>query len=90
MNLKIEDSFFPQFKEMVENFVKDNKVEVIDDSEYNFENNYPQKVVIGSIEEVRQRVYEAEKRIGAGDFITEEEYETQTDRFFSEELGIQR
>jgi hypothetical protein len=86
MNLKIEDSFFPQFKEMIENFVKDNKVEVIEDEEYDFENNYPQSVVVSSVEEVRRRVYEAEQEVG----LTEEEYDIQMDKFFKEELGIDR
>ncbi len=85
MNLKIEDSFFPQFKEMIENFVKDNKVKIVDE-EYDHENNYPQSVVVSSVEEVRKRVYEAEQEEG----LSEEEYEAQMDKFFKEELGIER
>ncbi len=90
MNLKIEDNFFPQFQEMIKNFVKEKKVEVVEDEEYDFENNYPENVVVSSVDEVRRRVYEAEKRIDEGDFITEDEYETRMDKFFSEELGIKR
>jgi hypothetical protein len=89
MNLQIEDSFFPHFKAMIDSFVNDRKVQVVDDS-YDYENNYPQSVVVSSIEEVRRRVFEAEKRIEAGDFITEEEYEIQMNNFFKEELGIAR
>jgi len=89
MNLQIEDSFFPQFKVMIENFIKEKKVHIADDS-YDYENNYPQSVVVSSVDEVRRRVFEAEKRIENGDFITEEEYEIQMDKFFKEELGIVR
>jgi len=74
---------------MIDSLVKEHKVEIIED-EYDYENNYPEGVAISSIEEVRRRVYEAEKRISEGDFITEEEYEVQMDKFFAEELGIKR
>lgn len=70
--------------------MKDSKVKIVDDEEYDHENNYPQSVVISSVEEVRKRVYEAEKRIDDGDFISEEEYEIQMNKFFKEELGINR
>jgi len=90
LNLKIDDSFFPHFKAMIDSLVKDHKLQIIEDDTYDFENNYPQSAVVSSVEEVRRRVYEAEKRINDGDFITEEEYEIQMNRFFSEELGIER
>ena len=83
MNLQIEDSFFPQFKVMIENLIKEKKVHIADDS-YSYENNYPQSAVVSSVDEVRRRVFEAEKRIENGDFITEEEYEIQMDKFFKE------
>ncbi|MBN2824650.1 MAG: hypothetical protein JXQ76_04955 [Campylobacterales bacterium] len=87
LNLRIEDSFFPQFRAMIEDFVKEHKVEVIDnDEEYDYENNYPQSVVISSVEEVRRRVYEAEQEEG----MSEEEYNAFMDKFFEEELGIKR
>jgi hypothetical protein len=75
---------------MIDSLVKDRKLQIVKDDYYDFENNYPQSVVLSSAEEVRRRVYEAEKRINDGDFITEEEYEIQMNRFFSEELGIER
>ncbi|MEA2029967.1 MAG: hypothetical protein U9N49_13485 [Campylobacterota bacterium] len=87
INLRVEDSFFPQFRAMIDDFIKEHKVEVIEeDEEYDYENNYPQSVVVSSVEEVRRRVYAAEQEEG----ITEEEYERQMDRFFKEELGIER
>jgi len=89
MNLQIEDSFFPQFKSLIESFIRERKVQIVED-EYDYQNNYPQSVVVSSVEEVRRRVYEAEKRIQEGDFITEEEYEIQMDKFFMDELGISR
>jgi hypothetical protein len=85
MNLQIEDSFFPHFKAMIDSFVNDRKVQVVDDS-YDYENNYPQSVVVSSIEEVRRRVFEAEQETG----VTEEEYNILMDKFFQDELGIQR
>lgn len=90
INLKVEDSFFPHFKAILDSFIKDKKVQVIENEEYDFENNYPQNTVISSVEEVKKRVFEAEKRISNGDFITEKEYEKQMDKFFQEELGVKR
>jgi hypothetical protein len=89
INLRIEDSFLAQFQAIIANLSKEHKIEVIED-EYDYENNYPQSAVVSSIEEVRRRVYEAEKRIEEGEFLTQEEYEKQMDRFFKEELGITR
>lgn len=57
----------------------------IDDS-FDFENNYPKSVVVSSVEDVRKRVFEAEKEIG----INEEQYNKLMDKFFTEELGIKR
>ena len=88
LNLKIDDSFFPHFKAMVDSLVKDHKVEIVD--EYDYENNYPESVVVSSIEEVRRRVHEAEQRINDGEYLTKEEYEVQMNKFFKEELGIDR
>jgi len=89
INLRVEDSFFAQFQAIIANLSKEHKIEVIEE-EYDYKNNYPQSVVVSSIEEVRRRVYEAEKRIEEGEFLTQEEYEKQMDRFFKEELGITR
>lgn len=87
MNLKIEDSFFPHFKAMIDSLVKDKKVKIIEDDEsYDFENNYSQSAVVSSIEEVRRRVFEAEQEEG----MTQEDYELFMNKFFKEKLGIQR
>lgn len=89
MNLKIDDNFFPHFKAMIESLVKDKKVEVVD-QEYDYENNYPESVVVSSVEEVRQRVHEAENRINDGEYLTQEQYDETMNKFFKEELGINR
>ncbi len=89
MNLKIDDSFFPHFKAMIESFVKDHKIEIIEDTN-DYGNSYPQTVVVRSIEEIRTRVSEAQKRIENGEFHTQEQYELMMDRFFSEQLGMKR
>ncbi|HQR73493.1 MAG TPA: hypothetical protein PLH07_05425 [Sulfurovum sp.] len=75
---------------MIDSLVKDHKLQFIEDDTYDFENNYPQSVVVSIVEEVRRRVYEAEKRITEGHFTTQEEYEEQMNRFFKDELGIDR
>lgn len=87
MNLKIEDNFFPHFKAMIDSLVKDKKVKIIEyDEDYDFENNYPQNAIVSSVEEVRRRVFEAEQEVG----MTEEEYQQFMDKFFKEEIGIER
>ncbi len=58
--------------------------------DFDYENNYPEELVVSSVEEVRARVYEAENRIENGEFHTEDEYNRLMDKFFEEELGIQR
>lgn len=89
LHLKVEDSFFPHFKALIDSLIKDRKVEVIEEG-YDYENNYPQSVVVNSIEEVRRRVYEAEDRIKGGEYLTQGQYDELMDRFFKEELGIDR
>jgi hypothetical protein len=84
ISLKIEDAFFPHFKALIDSLVKDKKVELVD--EYDYENNYPQEAVVSSIEEVRRRVYEAEKEPS----MTEAEYDATMNNFFNNEPGIDR
>lgn len=86
INLKIDDTFFPHFKAILESFVKDKKVEIIQDDDFDFENNYPKNAVVSSVEDVRKRVFEAEKEIG----LNEDQYNKLMDKFFTEELGIKR
>lgn len=83
MNLQIDESFFPHFKALIDSFVRDNKVQIISDG-------LPKHLICSSVEEVRRRVYEAEKRINDGEYLTEEEYDKAIDDFFTNELGIQR
>ncbi|MFA5234948.1 MAG: hypothetical protein WC390_11170 [Sulfurimonas sp.] len=86
INLKIDDTFFPHFKAILESFVKDKKVEIIQGDDFDFENNYPKNVVVSSVEDVKKRVFEAENEIG----LNEEQYNKLMDKFFTEELGIKR
>ena len=88
MNLKIDDSFFPHFQALIESFVKDKKVEIIEN--YNYDNNFPKNLTINNVHEVQNRVFEAETRIKNGEYITEEQYDRSMDKFFKEELGIER
>lgn len=90
LNLKIDDNFFPQFKALVDSYVSEHKIEIIKDENFDYENNYPQSVVLSSVEEVKKRVLESEHRIEKGEFHTQEDYEILMNKFFSEELGIKR
>jgi len=86
VELQINDSDLDLFKTLIDN-LKEGMVEGFEIKEsYDYENNYPQSVVVKSVEEVRQRVYEAEQEEG----MSEEEYETFMNKFFQEELGIDR
>jgi len=85
IHLKIEDSFFPHFKALIDSLIKDRKIEVIED-EYDYENNYPPEAVASSVEEVRRRVYEAEKEPS----MTQQEYDRVMDDFFKNELVVER
>ncbi|HIP45265.1 MAG TPA: hypothetical protein EYG93_08070 [Sulfurospirillum arcachonense] len=83
MNLQIEESFFPHFKVLIDSFVNDNKIKLIN-------NDFPEELTCNSIEEVRRRVYLAEKRIENGQSLTQEEYDKEMDNFFTNELGSTR
>ena len=90
LNLKIDDNFFPQFKALVDSYVNEHKIEIIKDENFDYENNYPQGVVLSSVEEVKKRVLESEHRISNGEFHTQEDYEKLMNKFFTEELGIKK
>ncbi len=87
LNLQIEDSFFPHFKAMLDSFIKDKKVTILEED---FGDDYPQSVVLGSVEEIRKRAYNAENRIKNGEGIYQEEYDETMNKFFKEEIGIDR
>ena len=55
-----------------------------------FDVKVPKEFVVDSVEEVRKRVYEAESRIEDGQGLDEGQYELFMDKFFKEELGIDR
>ena len=90
MNLEIDNNFFPHFQAIIDSFVKDNKVSVIEIDDYDYAKNAPKSVVVSSVEEVRRRVALAEERIEETGGLTEEEYEIAMNRFFKEELGVER
>ncbi|MDD3324510.1 MAG: hypothetical protein PHN38_05260 [Sulfurospirillaceae bacterium] len=79
LNLKIDDTFFPHFKAMLDSFIKDKKVEIID-------NPQPYSFIVSSVEEVQKRVFKAENEPS----LSQEEYQAQMDTFFKDELGIKR
>lgn len=70
LSLKIDDTFFPHFKAMLDSFIKDKKVEIIDDHYHSF--------IVSSVEEVQKRVLEAENEPS----LSQEVYQKQMDTFF--------
>ena len=86
MNLEIDNNFFPHFKAMIDSFVKDNKVSVVEIDDYDYTKNAPESLIVSSVEEVQRRVALAE----AEESMTEEEYEIAMNKFFKEELGVER
>ncbi len=86
MNLEIDNTFFPHFKAMIDSLVKDNKVSVVEIDDYDYASYAPESAIVSSVEEVRRRVAIAEAEEG----MTEEEYEIAMNKFFKEELGVER
>jgi len=86
MNLEIDNTFFPHFKAMIDSFVNDNKVSVVEVYDYDYVRYAPESSVLNSVEEVRRRVAMAEAEEG----VSEEAYEIAMNRFFKEELGTKR
>jgi len=82
INLRVEDSIVDVIKTVLSGFVEQKKVQIIDEEKSSF--------IVSSVEEVRKRVYEAEKRIDVNGGINEEEYEKRMNDFFTNELGISR
>ena len=81
MNLQIDENFYPHFKALIDSFVNDNKIKII-------KKNYqlPNEVIISSVEDVKQRVYSAEKEVG----MSKNEYNLTMDDFFKKEFGVSR
>ena len=78
LNLKIDDTFFPHFKAILESFIKDKKIEIIDDNPHDF--------IVNSVEEVKKRVFEAEQEAS----LSQDEYNEKIELFFKTELGLTR
>jgi len=81
INLQIEESFYPQFKAMIDNFVNQNKIKILK-KEYAFSDN----MTLSSVQEVQERVYASEKEEG----LSEEAYEKEMENFFKKEFGISK
>ena len=90
MSLEIDNSFFPHFKAMIDSFVRDRKVSIVEESAYDYAAYTPESTIVSSEKEVQQRALEAEKRIVSGHGVSEKDYEENMSRFFQEELGITR
>lgn len=79
VNLRVEESFYPHFQALISSLIRDKKVELVDD-------DFPQDLIVSSVEEVRRRVYESEKEPS----ISQDEYNSIMNNFFKNELGITR
>lgn len=90
LNLKIDDSVFSHVKTMLEGFIQDRTVEVVEEDDFDYGAHCPPELIVSSVEEVRKRVYDAQQRIKESGGISEEEYEVMMNKFFKEELGIER
>ena len=90
LNLKIDDSVFSHVKTMLEGFIQDRTIEVLEEDDFDYAAHCPPELIVSSVEEVRKRVYDAQQRIKEGSGISEEEYEVMMNKFFKEELGIER
>ncbi len=85
MHLEVDNSFFPHFQAMIESFVKDHKVSILNVN-HDAPSAAPASVVLSSVAEVQRRALEAELQPG----ISSEEYEKEMEGFFRKELGITR
>ena len=61
--VKIDNARFNEFK----NLIKDMNAEIL--------NSYPDEIVVGNLDEVRKRVYEAQQRIKNGEYVDEKEFD---------------
>ncbi len=86
IKLIIEDSIYSRLMGLLEILPKGSvTIEPVED-DYDYAAHCPPELIVSSVEEVRRRVYEAEKQEG----LSEEEYEVMMNKFFKEELGIER
>ncbi|NEW61350.1 hypothetical protein GSY74_08655 [Sulfurovum sp. bin170] len=81
INLQIDESFYPHFKAIIDSFVNDNKIKILQKRE-----KFPRELVINSIEEVQRRVYASEQEKS----LSQEEYDIDMDIFFEREFGVKR
>jgi len=82
ISINVEDSFVDTLQTMLRGFIEQKKIQIIDENKSSF--------TVNSIDEVKKRVYEAEKRIHNNGGIDEQEYEEMMNNFFTTKLGISR
>jgi len=88
-NSEVEDIFirgFERDKDKFLAFIQSSYAKKALLNEYNYAKNAPESVIVSSVEEVQRRVALAE----AEESMTEVEYEVAMDKFFREELGVDR
>jgi len=81
LNLQIEESFYPQFKAMIENFVNEKKIKILK-KEFAFSDT----IIVSSTQEVQERVYASQSEEG----LSEEAYEKEMEIFYKKEFGISK
>jgi len=86
LQIDISDSLYDTFIAFIQNLPPD----IISVKKISTSNELSEDIVISSKDVVRKRVYEAEKRIKKGDYLTQNQYDNEMNDFFRNELGIER
>ncbi len=80
ISLEIDNNFFPHFKAMIDSFIKDNKVSVVEINDYDYAKDAPDSVIVSSVEDVHNRVAAAEERIKESGGLTEKTFWESVDK----------
>ncbi|NEW60834.1 hypothetical protein GSY74_06020 [Sulfurovum sp. bin170] len=84
LQINIADSLYEKFIAYIQSLPQD----TISVQRVNTTNKLPQNIIISSKDEVRERVHMAEERINRGEYLTQEQYDSEMDDFFRNEFGI--
>ena len=86
LQIDVSDSLYDTFIAFIQNLPQD----IISVKKISTTDGLPKDIIISSKDEVKKRVYEAEKRIKNGDYLTQNQYDKEMDIFFRNELGIEK
>ena len=86
LQIDVSDSLYDTFIAFIQNLPQD----IISVKKISTTDGLPKDIIISSKDEVKKRVYEAEKRIKNGDYLTQNQYDKEMESFFRNELGIEK